>query len=81
MPVGFCCSRCLLYDEKHTCLVTKNRPGEEDEAVPTITPISAFVDKEGLIKIVLKDGIRKIPIIIDLSKVPINDKIKKIEML
>ena len=23
MPIGFCCSKCVLYNEEHTCLKTK----------------------------------------------------------
>ena len=72
MPIGFCCSKCVLYDEEHTCLKTKTKhlalhelsgkeQGEE------IKPISSSIE-DGLLKVIIKKKDEKIPIYIDLQK-------------
>lgn len=72
MPVGFCCSKCVLYDEKYTCLKTKarhellNADGEVDEA-DQFRPISTTIE-DGLLKVVISKKDREIPIVIDIQK-------------
>ena len=72
MPVGFCCSKCYLYDEKHTCLKTKTKhlvqnalKGKEVEGV--IEPLSTSIE-DGLLKVVIKKKDEEVPIYIDLQK-------------
>ena len=70
-PIGFCCSKCVLYDENHTCLKTKTRhlgvAVEEGEESDHFRPISTTIE-DGLLKVVLSKKDTKIPIIIDLQK-------------
>ena len=70
-PVGFCCSKCFLYDEIHTCLKTKTQRsilntelGDESEH---FRPISTTIE-DGLLKVVLSKKDAQIPIIIDIQK-------------
>lgn len=67
MPVGFCCSKCVLYDEAHTCLLSKSKPkmGIGESAV--IEPVSTTIE-EGLLKVVVRKEKKEIPIYIDLQK-------------
>lgn len=70
MPIGFCCSKCNLYNEEHTCLKTKNKPlnhQKDSESVEAIEPVSTSIDG-GLLKVVIKKKDDKIPIYIDLQK-------------
>ena len=72
MPVGFCCSKCELYDEAHTCLKMKNQrksgTGEvEVEPDDEIQPISSEIEN-GMLKVVVGKKDEKIPIYIDLKK-------------
>ncbi|MFX1498767.1 MAG: hypothetical protein ACFFBH_14685 [Promethearchaeota archaeon] len=72
MPIGFCCSKCYLYNEEHTCLKTKNKPLNHEkskgiESVDTIEPLSTTIE-DGLLKVVIKKKNDKIPIFIDLQK-------------
>ena len=72
MPVGFCCSKCVLYDEKHTCLKTKTKPAVrneegEVEEVDQFQPISTTIE-DGLLKVVISKKDREIPIVIDIQK-------------
>jgi len=72
MPIGFCCSNCDLYNEKHTCLKTKTKPlihndlagGEQGEEIKLL---STSIE-DGLLKVVIKKKDEKIPIYIDLQK-------------
>ena len=71
-PVGFCCSKCELYDEAHTCLKMKNQrksgTGEvEVEPDDEIQPISSEIEN-GMLKVVVGKKDEKIPIYIDLKK-------------
>ena len=72
MPVGFCCSKCVLYDENHTCLKTKAKPslkneeGEVEEG-DHFQPISTTIE-DGLLKVVISKKDREIPIVIDIQK-------------
>lgn len=72
MPIGFCCSRCVLYDEDHTCLKmkTKRDAGKVeniDEIMEEIHPISTTIEN-GMVKVVIGQKDKKIPIFIDLKK-------------
>ncbi|MHA1291345.1 MAG: hypothetical protein ACTSQJ_01605 [Promethearchaeota archaeon] len=70
MPIGFCCSNCYLYDENYTCLKTKTKPKEKNilnNSAKTLIPISTKIE-DGLLKVVLKQEDKEIPIIIDLQK-------------
>ncbi len=71
MPIGFCCTKCELYDVIHTCLTTKTKR-ETGEAstegnAETITPISTSIEG-GLLKVVVRQKDKDIPIVIDLQK-------------
>ena len=72
MPVGFCCSKCVLYDEKYTCLKTKAKPAVKNEdgeveEVDQFQPISTTIE-DGLLKVVISKKDREIPIVIDIQK-------------
>ena len=70
MPVGFCCSKCYLYDEAHTCLKMKTRrEAGEAEAKPEdeIQPLSTEIEN-GMLKVVVGKEDEEIPIYIDLKK-------------
>jgi len=70
MPVGFCCSKCELYDEAHTCLKMKThrKTGEIGEKTEEeIQPISSEIEN-GMLKVVVGKKNEKIPIYIDLKK-------------
>ena len=64
MPNGFCCTKCYLYDEMHTCLKMKSRPLEKEGA---FKPISTKIEG-GVLKVVIGQKGKKIPIIIDFQK-------------
>ena len=68
--MGFCCSKCYLYDEAHTCLKMKTRHEKgEQEPKPEeeIQPISTEIEN-GMLKVVVGKKDEKIPIFIDLKK-------------
>jgi hypothetical protein len=72
MPIGFCCSKCVLYDEEHTCLKTKTKhlahhELSRKESGDQIKPISSSIE-DGLLKVIIKKEDEKIPIYIDLQK-------------
>lgn len=69
MPVGFCCSKCVLYDEHHTCLLSKSKASlASGVKLPEgIKPIRTSIE-DGLLKVVLKKEEKEIPIYIDLQK-------------
>ncbi|MFX1235354.1 MAG: hypothetical protein ACFFBY_12475 [Promethearchaeota archaeon] len=67
MPIGFCCSKCNLYNEEHTCLKTKNKKLKDAESIEAIEPLSTSIEG-GLLKVVIKKKDDKIPIYIDLQK-------------
>jgi len=69
MPVGFCCSKCDLYDEAHTCLKTKTKreiPATE-EKIEDLTPISTSIE-DGILKVEIGVKDKKKEIYIDLQK-------------
>jgi hypothetical protein len=70
MPIGFCCSKCILYNEEHTCLTTKNNK-VKDKKVDTkeelLKPISTSIEN-GLLRVVIKKNNKEIPVYIDLQK-------------
>ncbi len=65
MPVGFCCSKCELYDEAHTCL--KMKTDWREKGGSKIVPISTKIEN-GVLKVVVDQRGKKIPIVIDLRK-------------
>jgi len=70
MPIGFCCSKCVLYNEEHTCLSTKTKKltGKSGEAKEEILrPISTSIEN-GLLRVVIKKDDKEIPVYIDLQK-------------
>lgn len=69
MPVGFCCTKCVLYDENRTCLKTKTKRNLEERAglVENIHPISTSIEN-GMLKVIIGKEDEEIPIFIDLQK-------------
>ena len=72
MPIGFCCSECVLYDEMHTCLTTKSKgsiklESGETEEKEDIKLISTSIEGN-LIKVIIKKMSKEVPILIDLAK-------------
>ncbi|MEJ2250549.1 MAG: hypothetical protein P8Y70_01380 [Candidatus Lokiarchaeota archaeon] len=68
MPIGFCCSKCDLYDESHTCLHTKTKRKDSEKVITEeIHPISTKIEG-GLLKVVIDQKGKKIPIVIDIQK-------------
>ncbi len=62
MPVGFCCTKCYLYNEAQTCLKSNVK-----EKVSKIEPISAKIE-DGVLKVVVKKDEKEVPLVIDLDK-------------
>jgi hypothetical protein len=62
MPVGFCCTKCYLYNEQHTCLESRSR-GKASK----VEPVSAVIEDGVLKVVVMKDEI-EVPLVIDLGK-------------
>lgn len=72
MPIGFCCSKCDLYDEQRTCLNIKTKrktplSQEDEEKREELTPISTTIEN-GVIKVVVGMKDKKKEIFIDLQK-------------
>ena len=72
MPVGFCCSKCQLYDEAHTCLKTKTKrevlnTEETVGKLEDLTPISTSIE-DGILKVEIGVKDKKKEIYIDLQK-------------
>jgi hypothetical protein len=70
MPIGFCCSKCVLYDEEHTCLSTKTKRVSEKSVrlkEGELKPISTSIEN-GLLRVVIKKNDKEIPVYIDLQK-------------
>ncbi|MBN1800966.1 MAG: hypothetical protein JW891_05625 [Candidatus Lokiarchaeota archaeon] len=72
MPVGFCCSKCILYDEEHTCLKMKTKRAssigvKKIESEGEIHPLSTSIEN-GMLKVVIEQKDKKIPIFIDLKR-------------
>jgi len=62
MPVGFCCSKCYLYNEEHTCLNSRAKG-----KVSKIEPVSATIE-DGVLKVVVMKDEKEVPLVIDLDK-------------
>ncbi|MFX1365912.1 MAG: hypothetical protein ACFFCE_19370 [Promethearchaeota archaeon] len=62
MPVGFCCTKCDLYDEVHTCLKSRATAKEVK-----IEAVSAKIEG-GVLKVVVKKDEKVVPLVIDLDK-------------
>lgn len=69
MPVGFCCSKCDLYDEAHTCLKTKTKREipTTNEKIEDLKPISTSIE-DGILKVEIGVKDKKKEIYIDLQK-------------
>ena len=68
MPIGFCCSNCYLYDENHTCLKMQlQKEKKSGKTMSKVTPIRTTIEG-GLLKVVIEQEGREIPIYIDLQK-------------
>ena len=67
MPIGFCCSKCVLYDEKHTCLNMKTKKKTTVNNDEILEPISTSIEN-GLLRVVIKKDNKEIPVYIDLQK-------------
>lgn len=72
MPIGFCCSKCDLYDEHKTCLNTKTKrktplSQEDEEKRDELKPISTTIEN-GVVKVVVGKKDKKKEIYIDLQK-------------
>ncbi len=64
LPIGFCCSYCIIYDEHHICLNIEKTTQEEAEEIKLI---SSSIEKN-LLRVVIKQKGKEIPIYIDLKK-------------
>ena len=62
MPVGFCCTKCYLYNEEHTCLNSRTKG-----KVSKIEPVSATI-VDGVLKVVVMKDEKEVPLVIDLDK-------------
>ena len=62
MPVGFCCTKCYLYNEVHTCLESRTKG-----KVSKIEPVSATIE-DGVLKVVVRKDDKEVPLVIDLDK-------------
>jgi len=62
MPVGFCCTKCYLYNEVHTCLESRTKG-----KVSKIEPVSATIEN-GVLKVVVRKDDKEVPLVIDLDK-------------
>ncbi len=71
LPIGFCCSYCYLYNETHTCLLTKTKHLEEETISEVsegeFTLISSSIEGN-LLRVVIENKGKEIPIYIDLKK-------------
>ncbi|MFW9899615.1 MAG: hypothetical protein ACFFDO_10200 [Candidatus Thorarchaeota archaeon] len=65
MPIGFCCTKCDLYDEQRTCLNSRIKSSVEEGK--KIEPIETSI-KDGILKVVIKKEGKKVPLVIDLQK-------------
>ncbi|MFW9827915.1 MAG: hypothetical protein ACFFEY_10000 [Candidatus Thorarchaeota archaeon] len=62
MPVGFCCTKCYLYNEQHTCLESRTKG-----KVVKVEALSASIE-DGILRVVVKKGEKEVPLVIDLDK-------------
>jgi len=67
IPIGFCCEKCNLYDEKRTCLQSQSSVKTELKLPGGVEPISTSIEG-GLLKVVIKQDDKEIPLYIDLKK-------------
>ena len=72
LPIGFCCSKCNLYDEKRICLKTQTKRKADvsvamEELEKDLEPISTCIEN-GLIKVIVEKKGKEVPIYIDLKK-------------
>jgi hypothetical protein len=71
LPIGFCCSHCVLYDETRTCLLTKTKYLEECAISkgPEVEFKLISTSIEGsLLRVVIDNKGQQVPIYIDLKK-------------
>ncbi len=71
LPIGFCCSHCFLYNETHTCLLTKTKHLEEKTTSKVsegdFKLISSSIEGS-LLRVVIETKGEELPIYIDLKK-------------
>ncbi len=71
LPIGFCCSHCFLYNEHHTCLLTKTKHLEEgavsESSEGEFKLISSSIEGS-LLRVVIESKGEQLPIYIDLKK-------------
>ena len=67
IPIGFCCSYCYSYDEKHTCLDKKTNGKKITSSEIQLKLISTSIEGE-LLKIVVDHQGREKELYIDLKK-------------
>jgi len=62
LPIGFCCTKCYVFNEAHTCLESKTK-----EKVSKIEPVSATIEG-GVLRVVIRKNEKEVPLIINLDK-------------
>lgn len=62
LPVGFCCTKCYVYNEALTCLKSRT-----EEKVSKIEPVSATIE-DGVLKVIIRKNEKEVPLIINLDK-------------
>ena len=68
MPIGFCCSYCILCNEKHTCLHTESKPESTlTKLKKELKLVSAEIKKDLLLVVIEQDG-KEFPLNIDIRK-------------
>lgn len=71
MPVGFCCEKCVLYNEQRTCLCAQSKHQKietsSENSEEEMTPVETSIEG-GLLRVVVKKKGEEIPIYIDLKK-------------
>ena len=67
MPIGFCCEKCILYDAMHTCLKAQSTVKKALKLPMDLEPISTSIEG-GLLKVVIKQKGKEIPLYIDIKK-------------
>ncbi|MBY9011912.1 MAG: hypothetical protein KGD70_06025 [Candidatus Lokiarchaeota archaeon] len=62
LPIGFCCTKCYVFNEAHTCLESKTK-----EKVSKIEPVSATIEG-GVLRVVIRKNEKEVPLVINLDK-------------
>ncbi len=69
LPVGFCCSKCYLYNEQRTCLSAQSKKPKKisQTQAEKITPIETKIEA-GMLKVIIEKDGKKVPLVIDLKQ-------------